>query len=150
MQPTLLAAGAIRRLVAIAVLVVAFGVAAVPVSPAQSPEPYEVLVARKVGGDYGRFDYVYADPAARRLYAARIGPRGQMTVYDLDTLAPAGAIAETTAHGAVVDQATHHGFASSKPVTMWDSRSLRRSRPSPCTAIPTQSRATRTTAAFSS
>ncbi|MGA2392164.1 MAG: hypothetical protein ABSH03_02300 [Candidatus Lustribacter sp.] len=102
--------------------VVAFST--MPASMAQTSAPYRVLVTKKVGGDQGRFDYVYADPVARRLYVARIGPQGQMTVYDLDTLAPVGAIAETTAHGAVVDQATHHGFAGSKPVAMWDSRSL--------------------------
>ena len=94
------------------------------VSPAQGTGPYKVLVAKTVGGDQGRFDYVYADAIARRLYVARIGPSGVMSVYDLDTLAPVGSIAETTAHGAAVDQATHHGFASSKPVTMWDSQSL--------------------------
>lgn len=91
---------------------------------AQSAGPYKVLLTKTVGGDQGLFDYVYADADARRLYIARIGPAGVMTVFDLDTLAPAGRIAEMTAHGAVVDQATHHGFASSKPVTMWDSRSL--------------------------
>ena len=86
--------------------------------------PYNVLLAKTVGGDQGRFDYVYADAAARRLYVARIGPSGVMSVYDLDTLMPVGSIAETTAHGAAIDQATHHGFASSKPVTMWDSQTL--------------------------
>jgi DNA-binding beta-propeller fold protein YncE len=123
-QPTLLAAGAIRRFARIGLLAAVLGISAVAAGVAQPSAPYKLLVTKNVGGDYGRFDYVYADPAARRLYVARIGPQGQMSVFDLDTLASVGAIAETTAHGAVVDQATHHGFASSKPVAMWDSPSL--------------------------
>jgi YVTN family beta-propeller protein len=86
--------------------------------------PYKVLKTAKVGGA-GGFDYVYADPAGRRLYVARSGnPGGRITVFNLDTLESAGEIAETSAHGAVVDVKSHHGFASSKPVTMFDSKTL--------------------------
>ena len=56
---------------------------------------------------------------------ARSGtPGGRITVFDLDTLEPAGEIAETNAHGAVVNVKNGHGFASSKPVTMFDSKTL--------------------------
>lgn len=76
-----------------------------------------------VGGD-GRYDYVYADPGARRLYVPRLGPSGSISVFDLDTLAPVGSIPNTSAHGVAVDEKTHHAFASSKPVAIWDSQSL--------------------------
>ncbi len=85
--------------------------------------PYKVLQTVKVGSD-GGYDYVYADAAARKLYIPRLGPNGQITVFDLDTLKPAGEITNTNAHGVAVDSASHHGFASSKPVAMWDSKTL--------------------------
>jgi DNA-binding beta-propeller fold protein YncE len=86
--------------------------------------PYKILKTAKVGGA-GGFDYVYADSDARRLYVARSGnPGGRITVFNLDTLEPAGELAETSGHGAVVNAKTHHGFASSKPITMFDSKTL--------------------------
>ncbi len=86
--------------------------------------PYKVLKTAKVGGA-GGFDYVFADSDGRKLYVARSGnPGGRITVFNLDTLEPAGEITETSAHGAVVDPKSHHGFASSKPVTMFDSKTL--------------------------
>lgn len=91
---------------------------------AASAQDYKVLKTAKVGG-VGGFDYVYADSAARKLYVARSGnPGGRITVFNLDTLEPAGEIADVNAHGAVVDSKYHHGFASSKPVTMFDSKTL--------------------------
>lgn len=85
--------------------------------------PYSVQKTVKVGGD-GGFDYVYADSAGRRLYIARSRQNPRVSVFNLDTLEPAGEIANTSAHGAAVDSRYHHGFASSKPVAMWDSRTL--------------------------
>jgi hypothetical protein len=87
--------------------------------------PYKVIKTVKVGGD-GGFDYVNADSANRRLYIARSGapPVGRMTVFNLDTLAPDGEIATGNSHGAVIDVASGHGFASSKPVTMFDAKTL--------------------------
>jgi DNA-binding beta-propeller fold protein YncE len=111
------------RFVLTGVLAVVLGFSAVPASMAQSAAPYKVIVTKTVGGD-GRFDYVYADVNARRLYIPRIGPSGAVSVFDLDTLAPVGSIANTSAHGVIVDEKAHHAFASSKPVTMWDSESL--------------------------
>src|SRR5208283_4346846 len=43
---------------------------------------------------------------------------------DLDTLEPVGQIADVNARGVAVDPSSRHAFASSKPVTMWDSRTL--------------------------
>src|SRR5579871_2337725 len=82
--------------------------------------PYHVLKTAKVGGA-GGFDYVYADEAGRRLYIARSGAGARITVFDLDTLEPAGEIPNVSAHGAVVSPKSNHGFASSKPVVMFDS-----------------------------
>ena len=47
-----------------------------------------------------------------------------MTVFNLDTLAPVGEIPNTRANGAAVDTKSGHGFASSKPVAMWDTKTL--------------------------
>jgi uncharacterized protein YjiK len=90
---------------------------------AQSGGPYKVLNTAKVGGA-GGFDYVNADEAGRRLYVARSGAGARITVFNLDTLAPEGEIPEVGAHGAVVSAKSGHGFASSKPVTMFDSKTL--------------------------
>jgi len=85
--------------------------------------PYKVINTVKVGGE-GGFDYVTADSDARRLYVSRSGATGVTHVYNLDTLAEIGTIATGSAHGATVDTASHHGFATSKPVTMFDSQTL--------------------------
>jgi hypothetical protein len=84
--------------------------------------PYSVLKVAKVGGE-GGFDYIFADVEGRRLYIPRGGPAG-LTVFNLDTLEPTGAIATVTSGGATVDPKSHHGFSTTKPVTMWDSTSL--------------------------
>jgi hypothetical protein len=75
----------------------------------------------KVGGD-GGFDYVYADSAGRRLYIPRTGTNPRVTVFNLDTLEPVGEISKASAHGAAVDPKSGHGFCSSKPVVMWDTK----------------------------
>ena len=65
---------------------------------AQAPAagPYSVLKTAKVGGD-GGFDYVFADSTGRKLYVPRTGPTPRVTVFDLDSLKPAGEIAKTNA-----------------------------------------------------
>ncbi|MFI5381931.1 MAG: YncE family protein [Tepidisphaerales bacterium] len=90
---------------------------------AQDSGPYKVLKIQLVGGD-GGFDYVTADPDGRNLYVARSGPAGHIGVFNLDTLAPVGDIPGTSAHGGAVDTATGHGFATSKPVTMFDAKTF--------------------------
>ena len=89
---------------------------------AQESAPYKILKTAKAGGA-GGFDYVYADSAGRKLYIPRTGNGGHVTVFDLDTLEPAGDI-PNSARGAAVDPKSGHGFASSKPVVMWDSKTL--------------------------
>jgi hypothetical protein len=91
---------------------------------AQQSGPYKVLKTAKVGGT-GAFDYVYADSNGRRLYIPRPGnPTPRLTVFDLDTLAPVGEIPGANARGVAVSTKSGHGFASSKPVTMWDIKTL--------------------------
>jgi DNA-binding beta-propeller fold protein YncE len=108
--------------------IVAFGIAAAASSgfaqPLPTDGPYKVLKTAKVGGE-GGFDYVYADAHGRRLYVARSGPTKRISVFDLDTLQPAGEIPDVSAHGTAIDPKSHHGFATSKPVIMWDSETLK-------------------------
>jgi hypothetical protein len=85
--------------------------------------PYRVLKTAKVGGE-GGFDYISADVEGRRLYVPRNGPMGQLTAFNLDTLEPAGSIAGIKSGGAAVDPKSHHGFSTTKPITMWDSKTL--------------------------
>jgi DNA-binding beta-propeller fold protein YncE len=84
-------------------------------------EAYRVVQTARVGGA-GGFDYVFADDAGRKLYI----PRGnRVTVFDLDSLKPAGEIPDAkSVHGAMVDPKSHHGFSSSNPVLMWDTNTL--------------------------
>jgi hypothetical protein len=85
--------------------------------------PYKIVKKEKVGGA-GGFDYVYADATGRRLYIPRTGPTPRITVFNLDTLASAGEIPDVSAHGVAVDPQSGHGFASSKPVAMFDAKTL--------------------------
>jgi len=86
--------------------------------------PYKVLKTAKVGGE-GGFDYISADVEGRRLYVPRNGPMGQLTAFNLDTLEPAGSIAGIKSGGAAVDPKSHHGFSTTKPITMWDAGTLK-------------------------
>jgi len=90
---------------------------------ASTAGPYKILKTTKVGGE-GGFDYVFADAVGRRLYVPRSGPTARITVFDLDTLEPTGEIPKVNGHGAVVDPKTNHGFLTSKPVVMFDSKTL--------------------------
>ncbi len=107
-------------------LVLAAGIALLAFTGlAQQPStagPYKVLKTDKVGGD-GGFDYIFADVEGRRLYIPRRAPTG-LSVFNLDTLEPAGGIASIKAGGAAVDPKSHHGFSTTKPITMWDANTL--------------------------
>src|SRR5437016_12824610 len=83
-------------------------------------KPYKIVNTAQFLGS-GGIDYVYADNDGRRLYV----PRGsQVLVFDLDTLKSAGAITNARARGVAVDPKSHHGFCSSSPVVMWDTKTL--------------------------
>lgn len=85
--------------------------------------PYKLVKTVKIGGP-GTFDTALADTAGRKLYIPRKNP-GRIMVFNLDTLEPAGEIPGAAANGAVVDTKSGHGFASSKPVVMWDTKTLK-------------------------
>jgi len=89
--------------------------------PAQ--EAYKLSKVVKIGGE-GTFDTAFADVDGRRLYIPRKNP-GRITVFNLDTLEPAGEIPDAAANGVVIDPKSGHGFASSKPVVMWDAKTLK-------------------------
>jgi YVTN family beta-propeller protein len=89
-------------------------------STASAAEPYKIVNTAQTMGT-GGIDYVFADTDGRRLYVPR---GGEVLVFDLDTLKSAGAIANAKARGVAVDPKSHHGFCSSSPVVMWDTKTL--------------------------
>jgi DNA-binding beta-propeller fold protein YncE len=104
-------------------LTIAAVVAAAGIAASAQDGPYKILKTSKVGGE-GGFDYVYADDAGRKLYVPRSGASARISVFNLDTLAPEGEIPKANAHGAAVSHKSDHGFATSKPVVMWDAKTL--------------------------
>jgi DNA-binding beta-propeller fold protein YncE len=96
-----------------------------PSGLAQPAGPYKVLKTARVGGE-GGWDYIYADAAGRRLYIPRrgggAGVQTRLMIFNLDTLEPAGEIAGVGGNGAAVDPKSGHGFTSSKPVSMFDTK----------------------------
>jgi hypothetical protein len=107
-----------RKLIAIAAVFIVSALAC-----AQANGPYKVQKLQLVGGD-GGLDYVTADSDGRNLYVARSGPAGHIGVFNLDTLGQVGDLPGVSGHGAAVDTATGHGFATSKPVTMFDAKTF--------------------------
>jgi YVTN family beta-propeller protein len=74
-----------------------------------SEKPYRVVDRWKIGGE-GGWDYLFAEPAAHRLYIAH-GPR--VEVIDTATGKPAGAITGLHGtHGIALDAAGKYGFVS--------------------------------------
>jgi DNA-binding beta-propeller fold protein YncE len=97
---------------------------------AQQTGPYKVLKSARVGGE-GGWDYIYADSAGRRLYIPRRGVpnatpavQTRLSIYNLDTLELINEIAGIGGNGAAVDPKSGHGFTSSKPVSMFDTKTM--------------------------
>jgi len=102
---------------------------------AQQTGPYKVLKTAKAGGE-GAWDYIFADSDGRRLYIPRGATRevaatdatpavpavpARLTIFNLDTLEPAGEIAGIGGNGTAVDPKSGHGFTSDHPkVSMFD------------------------------
>src|SRR5437667_10816201 len=79
--------------------------------------PYKVIKTARVGGEGGT-DYIFADVVGRKIYITRgavrapatdtsparvvSGPR--LTIFDIETLLPAGVIDSIGGNGAVVDR----------------------------------------------
>ena len=121
------------------VLIVASVTTCAPLASAQQDGPYKVLRTERVGGE-GGWDYIYADADGRRLYIPRGATRAvpatdttpevpavpaRLTIFDLDTLKPAGEIPGVGGNGTAVDPKTNHGFTSDHPkVSMFDTKTL--------------------------
>jgi hypothetical protein len=102
--------------------------------------PYKVLKTARVGGEGGT-DYIFADTAGRRLYITRGATQARpatdttpevpafekrLTIFDLDTLEPAGTIPGVGGNGATVCPNTGHGFTSDHPQpSMFDVKTLK-------------------------
>ena len=115
---------------------------AVAIGSARQPSsggPYKVLKTVRVGGE-GGWDYIYADAVGRRLYIPRRGspvvtatdttPAAppvptRLTIFNLDTLEPVGEIEGIGGQGAAVDPKSGRGFTSSKPVSMFDTGTMK-------------------------
>src|SRR5213596_430338 len=122
-----------------AILTIAI-VFAVTIGLAQHPPasgPYKVLKTVRASGE-GNWDYIYADVAGRRLYIPRRAPalppgaegapsgiRTRLTIFNLDTLEPVGEIDGIGGNGTAVDPKSGHGFTSSKPVSMFDTKAMK-------------------------
>jgi DNA-binding beta-propeller fold protein YncE len=121
-------------------LVIAVAIAMfAPTGSAQQTAQYKVLKAARVGGE-GGWDYIYADAAGRRLYIPRGATRevaatdstpavpagpARLTIFNLDTLEPAGEITGVGGNGTAVDPKSGHGFTSDHPkVSMFDTKTL--------------------------
>jgi len=96
---------------------------------AQDSGPYKVLKRDRVGGE-GGWDYIYADSAGRRLYIPRRGAPNsgvetRLSIYNLDTLELVGEIAGVGGQGTAVDPKSGHGFTSSRPISMFDTKSMK-------------------------
>jgi len=109
--------------VACVITFASMGVLSRPPAARPAAGPYKILKTARVGGE-GGFDYIFADVPARRLYIPRNGPMGQVMVFNLDTLEPAGSVANVSSGGTTVDPKSHHGFSTTKPMTMWDANTL--------------------------
>jgi DNA-binding beta-propeller fold protein YncE len=121
------------------ILSAAFAIALLSViSPAQESGLCKVLKRARVGGE-GGWDFIYADSAGRRLYIPRCGSPAvpasdarpaaeavptRLSVYNLDTLELIGEITGIGGNGAAVDPRSGHGFTSSRPVSMFDTKSM--------------------------
>jgi hypothetical protein len=128
-----------RRLLPVLAVAIALFPPAALARQAGTDGPYKVLKTARVGGEGGS-DYIYAEVIGRRLYIPRGGRRavpatdttpavpaepGRITVFNLDTLEPVGEIPATGGNGVAVDPKSGHGFSSSKPVSMFDTKTLK-------------------------
>ncbi len=85
---------------------------------------YSIVSTTKVGGA-GGWGTLYADADARRLYIPRTGQQARIAVLDLDSLKQVGTVGGVDARAVAIDAKSGHGFSASKPVTMWDTKTLK-------------------------
>jgi DNA-binding beta-propeller fold protein YncE len=125
------------RFAAILTIAIVFTLGSSAAPQPSNDEPYKVLKTARVGGE-GNWDYIYADAAGRRLYIPRRGAPApaatdpaatpiptRLTIFDLDTLELVGQIDGVGGNGTAVDPKSGHGFTSSKPVSMFDTKTMK-------------------------
>jgi DNA-binding beta-propeller fold protein YncE len=111
-----------KKLTHLSRVLLGIGLLAGNVLAQDSITPYKVLDTTQLMGN-GGIDYVYADNDARRVYV----PRGGNTfVFDLDSHKYIGTVTNIGGHGVAIDTATHHGFSSSNPVGMFDTKTMQK------------------------
>src|SRR5947207_12455167 len=121
--------GCMYRFAAIATIAIVF---AGTIGLAQHPPAsgaYKVLKTVRAGGE-GNWDYIYADVAGRRLYIPRRAPvestiRTRLSIFNLDTLELVTEIDGIGGNGAAVDPKSGHGFTSSRPPSMFDTKTMK-------------------------
>jgi len=111
-----------KRILPLILSTVGISLLAGSVRAADSDKPYKVLDVTQLMGN-GGIDYVYADNDERRVYVPR---GGQTFVFDLDSHKQIGTIADISGHGVAIDKKSHHGFSSSSPVGMFDTKTLQK------------------------
>jgi len=128
----------VRRNVLLRLLLIALFTSA-GLAQSGSEGPYKVLKTARVGGEGGT-DYLFADAVGRRLYITRGATQAQpatdtrpevpafekrLTIFNLDTLEPAGVIPGIGGNGAAVCPSTGHGFTSDHPKpSMFDVKTM--------------------------
>jgi hypothetical protein len=121
-----------HRLVSIMTGAVVFAAAIGLAQQPSSSGPYKVLKRANVGGE-GNWDYIYADVAGRRLYIPRRGTAAGVTpaiqtrlsIFNLDTLELIKEIEDVGGNGTAVDPKSGHGFTSSRPPSMFDTKTMK-------------------------
>src|SRR5262245_14682405 len=114
-------------------------VALAPLVLAQPTGPYTIITTARLGGEGGTDD-ISAAPVGRRLYIPRGATQAQpatdtrpevpafekrLTIFNLDTLEPAGVIPGVGGNGATVCPNTGHGFTSDHPKpSMFDVKTM--------------------------
>src|SRR5947208_431042 len=90
---------------------------------------YKVLKTVRAGGE-GNWDYIYADVAGRRLYIPRRAPvestiLTRLSIFNLDTLELVNEVDGIGGNGTAVDPKSGHGFTSSRPPSMFDTKTMK-------------------------
>src|SRR5438094_3135657 len=117
------------RRAAIMTSAIVFAVAIGLAQQHQASGPYKVLKTVRAGGE-GNWDYIYADVAGRRLYIPRRAPvestiRTRLSIFNLDTLELVNEIDGIGGNGTAVDPKSGHGFTSSRPPSMFDTKTMK-------------------------
>src|SRR6059036_2953692 len=116
------------RFAAILTIAIVFAVAVGFAQHAPASGPYKVLKTVRAGGE-GNWDYIYADVAGRRLYIPRRGSAPavptRLSIFNLDTLELVSEIDGAGGNGTAVDPKSGHGFTSSRPPSMFDTKTMK-------------------------